>query len=179
MTLRQEKVIVIDPSKCVGCHSCEMACAMKHFGVCHPYYSRIRIQEFRNVNTYVPITCQACEDAACIKVCPMNARIRLESGAVVTDEEKCIGCRACVYACPFGAPVIHPENGKTMSCDLCMDDELGPWCVKACTMQQALKFVDVRDAARAKGRDFAAMLKDQHEPPHQEETEFSFSFSVE
>jgi Fe-S-cluster-containing hydrogenase component 2 len=60
-----------------------------------------------------------------------------------------------------------------------MDDELGPWCVKACTMQQALQFVDARDAARAKGRDFATMLKEQNEPPHQDDADFSFSFSVE
>lgn len=178
MALKEEKVIVVDPDKCVGCHSCEMACSVKHFNKCHPYYSRIRIQEFRDVNTFVPILCQACEDASCMKVCPMNARTRLLSGAVVTDENRCIGCRACVYACPFGAPVVNPENGKTMSCDLCVDDEKGPWCVKACTMQGALNFVYAEDAARAKGRDWAKLLKEQLGPPKTEGSDFAFSFSV-
>jgi len=176
---KQEKVIVIDPDKCTGCHSCEMACSIKHFGKCSPNLSRIKVHDFGDVSTNVPVMCQACEDAPCIKVCPMNARIRIESGAVVTDENKCIGCRACIYACPFGAPVINPETGKTMSCDLCMDDEMGPWCVKACSMQQALKFVDSTDAARAKGRDWASVIKEDFEPPAQEgDGDFAFSFSV-
>lgn len=179
MALKEEKVLVIDPDKCTGCHSCEMACSIQHFGKCHSHFSRIRIQEFREVNTFIAVTCQACENAPCIKVCPMNARIRLESGAVVTDEEKCIGCRACIYSCPFGAPVINPDTGKTMSCDLCMGDEIGPWCVKACTLQQAIKFVNAQDAARAKGRDMARIIAEDYMPPQQEESEFAFSFSVD
>lgn len=171
-----KKVIVIDPDKCTGCHSCEMACSMKHFGVCGTAYSRIRVHEFRDINTFIPMMCQGCEDAPCMKVCPMNARIRIENGAVVTDEEKCIGCRACMYACPFGAPVVNPETGKIMTCNLCADDELGPWCVRACTMQQALMLVDEKDAARAKGREWATLVKEQYAPPVKEEQEFEFSF---
>lgn len=114
-----------------------------------------------------------------MKVCPTNARIRLESGAVVTNEDQCIGCRACTYACPFGAAVVNPENSKSMSCDLCMDDELGPWCVKACSMQKALQFVDSQDAAKTKGRGWANIVKKEFEPPAQEgDQEFGFSFSV-
>jgi anaerobic carbon-monoxide dehydrogenase iron sulfur subunit len=177
MALKEEKVIVIDADKCTGCHSCEMACSIKHFGKNHSYLSRIRIQEFRDVNTFVPVVCQACEDAPCIKVCPMNARVRLDSGAVVTQDDKCIGCRACTYTCPFGASVANPENGKTMSCDLCMGDDLGPWCVKACTMQKALRFVRAQDAARAKGRDMARLIAEDLMPPKQDENEFAFSFS--
>lgn len=176
---QQRKVIVVDPDKCTGCHSCEMACSIKHFGKCSPYLSRIRIHEFRHVNTYIPVTCAACEDPVCIKVCPTNARLRLASGAIVTDESKCIGCRACTYACPFGAVVVNPENHKSMSCDLCMDDEMGPWCVKACTLQKALQFVDINDAARAKGRSWTNIMMEDFQPPQQEgDEDFSFSFSV-
>ena len=75
--------------------------------------------------------------------------------------------------------MVNPENGKTMSCDLCQDDELGPWCVKACTMQKALLFVPIGDAARAKGREWSKTLKDEYAPPKQEgEEDFGFSFSV-
>ncbi len=178
MSVKQQKVIVVDSDKCAGCHSCEMACSIKHFGDCSPYHSRIRIQEFRDVNTFIPVMCQACKDAPCTKVCPMNARSRLDTGAIVTLEDRCIGCRACIYACPFGASHVNPETGKTMTCDLCMEDELGPWCVKACTMQQALQFVDSGNAALAKGRDWAKKLKEEYEPPKADETDFSFSFSV-
>jgi len=175
----EAKIIVVDPDKCTGCHSCEMACSIKHFGLCGPNYSRVRVQEFREVNTFIPVMCQACVEAICIKVCPMNARVRLGNGAVVTDEDKCIGCKACIHACPFGAAVVNPDTGKTMSCDLCEDDELGPWCVKACTMQEALKYMDASDAAKARGRDWAKSLKKDYEVPTTKEEEFGFSFNIE
>lgn len=175
----EAKIIVVDPGKCTGCHSCEMACSMKHFGICGPNYSRVRVQEFREVNTFIPIMCQACEDAICIKVCPMNARIRLGNGSVVTDEDKCIGCKACIHACPFGAAVVNPGTGKTMSCNLCEGDEIGPWCVKACTMQGALQYMEATDAAKARGREWAKSLKKDYEVPTGEEEEFGFSFSID
>ncbi len=171
-----QPVIVIDVEKCAGCHGCEMACAMKHFGVSHPSYSRIRVHEFRDVNTYIPITCQACDDAPCIKVCPMGARRRLASGAVVSDEEACIGCRACIYACPMGAPQINPQTGKTMTCNLCEGEEK-PWCVRACTMQGALQYVPRYMVGKAIGKGFAVALKDEFKPQSTEEDgKFGFSF---
>lgn len=172
-----QMVVVIDPDKCAGCHSCEMACAMKHFQKSHPNYSRIRIQEFREVNTFIPVTCQACTDAPCIKVCPMGARLRLASGAVVTNEDACIGCRACIYVCPYGAPVINPENGKTMTCDLCGGEET-PWCVRACAMQKALTYVPKYKVSQVKGRGFAWQLKEEFKPKgaKEEQAQFGFSF---
>jgi carbon-monoxide dehydrogenase iron sulfur subunit len=158
-----EMVIVIDPNKCTGCHGCEMACSMEHYGMTSTSLSRIRITEFREVNTFIPITCQACEDGLCIKVCPMGARRRSASGAVVTNEEACIGCMACIYACPFGAPVVDPQSGKTMSCDQCVDEEQ-PWCVRACVMQEALTYVPKCRASAVKARSFAWTLKEQYEP---------------
>ncbi len=175
----KEKVIVIDPDKCTGCHSCEMACSMKNFSKSHPYYSRVRINEFREVNTFIPVTCQACEEAPCIKVCPMGARYRTENGAVVTNEDACIGCRACSYACPTGAPVINPDNGKTMSCDKCAGEEM-PWCVKACTMQGALQYVPKYMVAKTSGKKHAWELKEEYKPQlakNDDETKFNFSFS--
>jgi len=173
-----EKVIVIDPDKCAGCHSCEMACSMKNFGKNHPYYSRIRIQEFREVNTFIPVTCQACEEAVCMKVCPMGARYRDANGAVVTNEDACIGCRACIYACPFGAPVINPDTGKTMTCNKCVGEET-PWCVRACTMQGALQYVPKHMVSKVTSRKFAWELKEEYKPKgaKDEEPKFSFSFA--
>ncbi|MBU0765760.1 MAG: 4Fe-4S dicluster domain-containing protein [Bacteroidetes bacterium] len=176
---KNRKLIVIDPDKCTGCHSCEMACSVLHFNVCGSNYSRIRVQEFREVNTFIPVMCQACEDALCAKVCPVNARKRMPNGAMVTDEDACIGCKACVHSCPFGGVHVNPETHKTMSCDLCNDNELGPWCVKACSMQQALKFVNEEDAARARGREWAKNLKGDYEVPGAKEQEFGYSFGLE
>jgi Fe-S-cluster-containing dehydrogenase component len=161
---KKEMVIVIDPEKCTGCHGCEMGCSMNHSDVCSPLQSRIRIHEFRDVNTYIPVTCQACEEAFCIKVCPMGARMRLESGAVVTNEKACIGCNACIYACPLSAPVINPDTGKSMSCDQCKDDPKGPACVRACTMQGALQYVAKEQVSKVKGKSFTWKLKEQYKP---------------
>lgn len=173
-----KKVIVIDPDKCTGCHSCEMACSIMHFGVCGSNYSRIRIHEFRDVNTYIPVMCQACEEPICAKICPVNARYRKENGTMVTDEDKCIGCKACINACPFGTVQINPVNNKTITCDLCDDHEYGPWCVKSCTMQQALKYVNAGDVAKARGREWARTLKNDYEVPDVNKDDFGYSFGV-
>ena len=65
-------------------------------------------------------------------ICPTKARKRIpETGAVVTDEKWCVGCKSCIYACPYGAPSIHPVTRKTMTCDLC---DGKPRCVETCTV---------------------------------------------
>lgn len=177
MSEKKNKVIIVDPDRCTGCHGCEMACSMQHFDLNSPLYSRVRIQEFREVNTFVPVVCQACADAACIKSCPMNARVRLDSGAVVTDEESCIGCKTCVYSCRFGALFTNPQSGLPMSCDLCEGEENGPWCVEACKMQKALIFVDVSESSKMRSRDWAGMVKKDYTPPGANRDELDFESS--
>ena len=137
-----DKHIFIDAARCTGCHRCEIACSMVHHGICSPHRSRIRIQAFTDPDHYVPILCQACDDAPCIKVCPVNARIREANQTVVTDEDRCIGCRACLYICHLGSPVINPSTGQTMTCNLCLQELSGPWCVSACRDEGALQWVD-------------------------------------
>lgn len=162
MRLKAEKIIEVDAEKCTGCRACEMACALRFFGVCGPGYSRIRIRAFSDVSAYVPVVCQACEDATCVQVCPMNARVRLGNGAVVTDEDRCIGCRACIFACPFSAAMVDPDTGKTMTCDFCKDDPHGPWCVRACAGEKALRYQNAGDTARTRSRRWARLWRDEN-----------------
>jgi Fe-S-cluster-containing hydrogenase component 2 len=131
----------IDPEKCTGCGRCLMACAMKYHGLINPKLARIRILRFESPALNVPIVCLACDQAPCIKVCPMNARIREANGTVVTNAEACIGCRACVYICPVGSPAVNPYTDRTMTCDMCQGDAAGPWCVAACKCEGALTLV--------------------------------------
>jgi len=98
----------------------------------NPHLSRIQILQFSNHGPNVPVICMACENAPCINVCPMNARIKMSNGSIVTDTEVCIGCKACLYICPVSGPVANPYTGQTMTCDMCEGDETGPWCVTAC-----------------------------------------------
>jgi Fe-S-cluster-containing hydrogenase component 2 len=105
---------------------------MQHQGNVNPNLALLKILRLENQGLDIPVICMACDDAPCIKVCPMNARIRLENGTVITNTDVCIGCRACVYICPVGSPAVNPYTGQTMTCDMCAGDQAGPWCVTAC-----------------------------------------------
>lgn len=119
------------PDLCTGCQSCEMVCSLSHEKCSSSAYSRIRVEKWGEIAVYVPIVCQHCESAPCITICPTTARKRVgETGAVVTDGQWCVGCKSCIYACPFNAPNIHPVTRKTMTCDLC---DGKPLCVEVCT----------------------------------------------
>ena len=124
--------ISILPDLCTGCQSCEMACSLLHERATGSTLSRIQIRRWPEIAVYMPIGCQHCEDAPCMTICPTGARKRVpQTQAVVTDLKWCVGCKSCIYACPYAAPVIHPETGKTMTCDLC---DGKPLCTEACTV---------------------------------------------
>ena len=121
-------LINADIEKCNGCRLCEVACSLKQESVACPSRARIEIIEVKP-DVWVPVFCFQCEDAICVKVCPVNALKRdTESDLIIKDNEVCINCKACVFACPFGAMGLNIE-GKTFKCDLC-DGE--PICVKVC-----------------------------------------------
>lgn len=125
------ELLSLSSKACNGCRLCQIACSMKHHGTCNPDLARIRILPLTASTGHIPLVCMACNDAPCIKVCPLNARIRQSNGAVTTDEERCIGCRACIYICPTGSPCVNHYTDKTMTCDMCQG-ETSPWCVTAC-----------------------------------------------
>jgi Fe-S-cluster-containing dehydrogenase component len=137
-----------------------MACSLSHEGSCCPCLSRIQVKKWGEISLYFPIVCQHCEDAPCITICPTKARTRdPQTGAAVTDDKWCVGCKSCLYACPYSAPIIHPKTGKTMTCDLCGGK---PVCVEACTVG-ALAYTSAGEHAldrkRALGRQIIQFLK--------------------
>ena len=152
-----QKIITIDPDLCTGCRSCEMVCSLGHDQMCGPLLSRITISQWGEISAYVPIVCQHCEEPVCETVCPTKARKRVpETGAMITDEKVCVGCKSCIYACPFGAPSVNPLMGKTMTCDLCAGD---PLCVLVC-MPGALQFTRSERASLEKKRRTASQFVD-------------------
>lgn len=100
-------VMVIDLRRCVGCHACTIACVAENKlppGVVYRPVLEEEIGEYPNVTRrFVPRPCMQCERPPCVPVCPVNATYTNEEGIVEVNYEQCIGCRACLTACPYGA----------------------------------------------------------------------------
>jgi anaerobic carbon-monoxide dehydrogenase iron sulfur subunit len=151
-----EGIIAVNPERCTNCKVCEFVCSVRHDGKASVLNSRIRIQAWKDVGAYFPVVCQNCEKPACIEICPTKARIRVEkTGAVITNTDICVGCKSCIYACPFAAPSINPDSGKTMTCDLCDGD---PLCVRFC-VYRAISYVPVYKVAENRKRAHSGVIK--------------------
>ncbi len=149
------KILVIHPEKCTGCRNCELACSFFHDGEFRPSTSRITVHNWEIEGFSVPMACQQCEDAPCVAVCPTGAmHIDPALNCVAWDQEKCIGCRMCTLACPFGA-VFYQTPGRIIKCDLCGGE---PECVAFCPTH-ALEYVEETDAVRGRKKAFATHLK--------------------
>ncbi len=131
------KTMFVDPSRCIGCRACEAACRECDS---HKGESMIMV-DFIDREASVatqPTLCMHCEDpvAPCAQVCPVNAILITEDGVVQqADPSRCIGCRNCVYACPFGVPKFDISARLMKKCNLCYDrtsQGLQPWCAQAC-----------------------------------------------
>jgi Fe-S-cluster-containing hydrogenase component 2 len=121
-------ILTVDIEKCNGCRLCELICSLHHDDAVNPLKSRIEVIEVKDT-VDVPVYCFQCDDAVCMQVCPVEAIVRDENGLVTVDRDKCINCKACAAACPFGAIGID-STGRVFKCDLC---EPGPpQCVEIC-----------------------------------------------
>src|SRR5580698_485945 len=111
------KGILYDATKCIGCKQCEQACAAEN-GL--PYDDKIAEQEVTSAHKYTTILtkddkfmrklCMNCDDPACASVCPVGALKKTSLGPVTYDKSKCMGCRYCMAACPFGVPKYEWEK---------------------------------------------------------------------
>jgi anaerobic dimethyl sulfoxide reductase subunit B (iron-sulfur subunit) len=84
---------------------------------------------------YTSMACNHCQNPICSQVCPTTAMTVREDGTVFVDQDKCVGCRYCEWACPYSAPQFNPETGHMSKCDLCADyraEGEDPACVAAC-----------------------------------------------
>jgi Fe-S-cluster-containing hydrogenase component 2 len=141
------KVLMIDYEKCTGCRLCELVCTVKHDGISNPMRSRIRVMKWESEGLYIPMSCQQCQDAPCMKACPVKAiSMNTSLGRVEVDYDVCIGCRTCVSVCPFGAMSFNTVDRKVFKCDLCDGD---PQCVRFCDVK-ALTYVDAGDVSLIK-----------------------------
>jgi len=161
------KRIVADPSKCMACRACELACALAHADTedlveaIFEQGEKPRIYIESAATLAVPLQCRHCEDAPCVAVCPSKALSRpSKEEPVLVDQQKCIGCAFCVQACPFGVVRLVPYRGDdgapkrlaVIKCDLCLrrqTEGLQPACVTACPVG-ALEFKEVEEDSAGK-----------------------------
>jgi Fe-S-cluster-containing hydrogenase component 2 len=124
-----KRVYKVSVERCIACGKCELACAFAHGSEGKPAKTRINIYR-RGPELGTPVVCFQCHDAACVAVCPTAALVRnAATGAVDMARERCISCRMCVAACPFGNMLWDEAYHCVQKCDLCGGD---PKCVPFC-----------------------------------------------
>jgi len=160
---------VIDQTACIGCHACTTACKSENsvpLGVNRTYVKYVDVGTFPNARRAFQVTrCNQCEDAPCVAACPTAAMYRRPDGIVDFDKRICIGCKACMAACPYDAIFINPEDHSAEKCNFCahrLDVGLEPACVVVCPTQ-AIKVGDLADpssaVARIVGREAVAVRR--------------------
>jgi Fe-S-cluster-containing hydrogenase component 2 len=136
------KYIFAFPEKCTGCRQCSNACSVKKFGESNPKRGAIQIARDEFKRFEVPFICMQCENPECVAACGKKA-LRKDGNIVRLDKEKCIGCRMCVIACPYGA--ISFFRGEIIKCDLCDGD---PTCIKFCSTNAIVYGEDTSELAK-------------------------------
>ena len=129
----------IDQRTCIGCHACTVACKTEH---------EVPVGQFRTWVKYVDsgslprhqrdfgvMRCNHCTDAPCVTICPTQALFKREDGIVDFDNDRCIGCKSCMQACPYDAIYIDEDTHTAAKCNFCahrVDEGLEPACVVVC-----------------------------------------------
>ena len=148
-----ERSLSIDAEKCTGCVQCELACSYDNEQAFNMTKSRIKVFKFHDEGRYVPYTCTQCDEAWCMRACPVDAiSVDKATGAKVVSDALCVGCKVCTIACPFGTINYNADTGKVIKCDLCGGD---PECAKACPTD-AITYVDANLTGLEKMRAWAA-----------------------
>jgi tetrathionate reductase subunit B len=148
--------MVIDYRTCIGCGACVAACTEENSiatGKNIPLASRtkvgnIEIGEYPNTRwIFTHSICRHCENPPCVTVCPTGASFKTEDGVVLVDHNKCIGCKYCIVACPYGARYLNEEMKGPDKCTFChhrVEAGLLPACVEACPTKSRV-FGDLDD----------------------------------
>ncbi len=130
---------VIDNRKCIGCHACTVACKSEHdvaVGVNRTWVKQVEKGSYPNTRrVFSVMRCNHCTDAPCVEICPTQALFIREDGIVDFDNDRCIGCKSCMQACPYDALYIDPDTHTAAKCNYCahrIDVGLEPACVNVC-----------------------------------------------
>jgi len=158
--------MAIDVDKCIGCARCMEACKTENDVPEEPHFVRTWVERYRlmpdgeplvtNIDAeaepgsgradegeslrsfFVPKLCNHCAHPPCVQVCPVGATFSTREGVVLVDSERCIGCRYCIQACPYGARYLHPVTKTADKCTFCyhrLVRGMLPACVEVCPTQ--------------------------------------------
>lgn len=160
--MAKQLAFYFDASSCANCKVCQIACQDKNdlppairwrrviqyaSGTWNPSPTAPGVM-IPNVFSYsISLSCMHCQDPACVNVCPTTAMTKREDGTVVIESDKCIGCRYCEWACPYGAPQFDEASGTMTKCNFCEDllaQGKNPACVDSCVMR-ALDFGELEE----------------------------------
>jgi Fe-S-cluster-containing dehydrogenase component len=167
----------IEVDKCIGCGKCVEACTIENDVPEEPFFTRTWVERYtikkdKTVvvesigrggrrtgdqvdeagilrSFYVPKLCNQCENPPCVQVCPVGATFSTEDGVVIVDDNRCIGCRYCIQACPYGARYLHPTRKTADKCTFCYHRVVKgmlPACVEVCPTQARI-FGDLKSKA--------------------------------
>jgi len=132
-------VKVLDQTKCIGCHACTTACKAENdvpLGVTRTYVKSVDVGTFPAARRAFQVTrCNQCDDPPCVAACPTAAMYQRPDGIVDFDKSVCIGCKACMAACPYDAIFINPADHSAEKCNFCahrLEVGLEPSCVVVC-----------------------------------------------
>ena len=162
-------MIVVRAHRCLGCKSCEIACAVEHSKSRNLYEAinetpapAARVDVARGEGFVLPLQCRQCEDAPCVEICPTASLRRADKDCPVTiDHDLCIGCKWCILACPFGVIRLDERNRTIIKCDQCFERlQRGefPACVSACPTA-ALEFKTIDEVLAGKREAFLVRIE--------------------
>ncbi len=164
--MTKKLTMMIDAEACWGCNTCELACKQENNPPEGSRWIQVRtkgVQKTRSGKlklTYHPAYCLQCSHPPCKEACPVDAILQRPDGIVLVDSEVCIGCKACIEACPFGVMQFNSEKGVAEKCHLCyhrIDRGERPACVDKC-IGRCIHFGELDK--------LSSLFGDQRFPPH-------------
>ncbi|MCW5853594.1 MAG: dimethylsulfoxide reductase subunit B [Anaerolineae bacterium] len=157
--MSKQLAFYVDSSICTGCKACQIACKDKNNLDVGQLFRRVyevngggwvERNGFMEPNVFaytLSVSCMHCQDPLCMEVCPTGATFKRADGVVMVDQDVCIGCRYCEWACPYGARVYNETTKTATKCNFCQDllaQGEPPACVGACPMR-ALDFGELSE----------------------------------
>ena len=150
---------LVHTDRCIGCNACEIACKNFYQQEAYVHWRKVYYIQEKDLpqpcRVSVSLACNHCDAPSYMKACPTSAYSKRDDGIVMHDQDRCIGCKLCMMACPYRVPCFDKTLGKVSKCEMCaerLDNGEAPICVKSCPVE-ALEIIDLSAPQNAAYRD--------------------------